>query len=424
MTDKANAMLDVFHKAHAKASDYMGKASVWLLLSALALRDALRGEEMQNAGKPFPQPEAFTADDAKALAAHLIAEAGCDDAAEAKATAPFKGNSDRTRLIARDYRNRRNAAARDVVPALACAMLAKHWGKDAQADYAKGKVLIPAVWFLPPTIAGEDAQALLPRNPLSLMLEPTTTSDRATVSYFTVDGFAAYQRELTRWEHAGKPKEGKPQPADFAAVQEVGVNATGLRDAQKALVATVEAEAKAKEAQAKAEAARKAAEAAAAVAKAAAAANVDAATAKAAQDAAEAAKAQQQQAQQEAEAAKAKATEAQQQQRKPGGAVQQQRQQQQQQQPGGATAQQQNGNGSGNAGVVMTIATACNFLMYAAMLDNGKATFAPVVMEKWQDLAAAIWRNPNLAHAFLIEREAQQKEAEAQKHDAQKAKAS
>lgn len=414
MSDKANEMLPVFRKAHEKASDYIGKASVWLLLAALALRGALRGEEVKRGdGKAFPQPEAFTADDRKALAAVLIEEAGCDAAAEAKAAARYKGNSDRVRMIARDYRNRRNAAARDVQPALACAILAKHWGKDAQADYAKGKVSIPAAWFLPANHAPAAAQALLSRNPLERMLEPTTTSDREEVPFLTAEGFADYEKEVKRWQEAGAPKEGKPQADDYVAVLKVGVNATGLQDAVDALLAAQAAQAKAAEAEAKAKEAAKAAANAQAVAKAATAANVDAATAKGAAEAAEAAKAAQVKAQQEAEAAKAKAAEAAQQQqqgngRKPGGAVQQQ-----------APAQ----NGAAQPAAPMTIATACDFLMKVAMKDDGKVSFAPSVVEQWQNLAAAIWRNPQLAHAFLIERDAQQKEAEAAKREAAKAKA-
>lgn len=416
MSDKTNAMLDVFRKAHAKASDYMGKASVWLLLSSLALRDALRGEEITNSsGKPFPQPDQFTADDARVLAAHLVKEAGCDDSAEAKAIAPFKGNSDRTRLIAREYRNRRNAASRDVIPAIACAMLAKHWKCDATADYAKGKVTIPAAWFLPHNIANAQAQEMLARNPLTLMLEPTTTSDRAIVSYFTVDGYSAFQRELTRWEEAGKPKGGKPSPDDFAAVLEVGVNATGLRDAQKALATGLAAEAAAREAEATAEAARKAAEAAQAVAKAAQAAGSSVApdVAKAAQEAAEAAKATQQQAQEAAEAAKAKAAES----------VSNGKQQPQQRQPGGNVAQVTSNATASNAPLGLTIATACEFLIKCAQRDDSKANFAPAVMEQWQHLAAAMWINPNLRQALTVERVAWEKQSEADKRNAQPVKA-
>jgi hypothetical protein len=41
-------------------------------------------------------------------------------------------------------------------------------------------------------------------------------------------------------------------------------------------------------------------------------------------------------------------------------------------------------------------------------------------MEQWRNLAAAVWLNPTLAHAFLAERDALLKAEEAVKRDAQK----
>jgi hypothetical protein len=388
-----NAMLPVYDKAHDKANDYMGKASAYLLLSALALREVINGGEIvRNDGKPFPNAAQFSPEDRKALGAVMVARANADSATEAKALARFKGNLQRESEIRNDYRNKRNAALRDIAPALAMAFFKTLTGKDAIADYDKGKVSIPAAWFLPWNAAPSEAQALLGEHDANKrMLSATTTTAKDEIAFFTLEGFEAFKREETRASAANAPK---PSPFEYSAFLQIGVNATGLQSALENYRQAQALAIKAKEKESAAAQALAQATAAQAVADKAKALGADAETIATTSAAAEQAKQALESAASEAAQAKQQASEAvkEPQQRKPGGMVNQQ------------------GQAIPIADNVKTISTCCEFLVKAAMRDDCKASFAPSVMECWQELANAIWRNPNLAHAFLIERNEVQKE--------------
>jgi hypothetical protein len=398
-------MLPVYQKAHDRASDHMGKASVYLLLSALALRECVNGGEiLRNDGKPFPHAARFSQDDKKALASAMVARANADSATESKALAKFKGNMAREAEIRNDFRNKRNAAQRDIIPALAMAFFKELTGKDAIADYDKGKVSIPASWFLPWNAAPSEAQALLGEHDVNKrMLSATTTMAKDEIAFFTVDGFALYEKECNRAIAANAEK---PSPFEYVAFAQIGVNATGLQVALDAYRQAQALHVKAKEKENAAAQALANANAAQAVADKAKALGADAETIATTSAAAQQAQQALEEAASEAASAKQQAQDAikEPQQRKPGGAVNQQQ--------AGAVPIADN---------IKTISTCCDFLIKAAMRDDCKATYAPSVMEDWQELANAIWRNPNLAHAFLIERDAvlkEQAEEQAQKRSA------
>ena len=390
---KANSMLPIYNRAHDRATEYLGKASAYLLLSALALRECLNGGEiLRTDGKPFANAAQFSQDDRKALSAVMVARVNADSASESKALAKFKGNLSRESEIRNDYRNKRNAALRDIGPALAMAFFKELSGKDAISDYDKGKVSIPAAWFLPWNAAPSEAQALLGDHDANKrMLSATTTTAKEELIFFTVEGFALYEKECTR---ANAANAAKPDPFEYTAFIEIGVNAKGLKDAldhyrqaQALSVKVKEKESAAAQALANANAAQMMAEKAKAL-------GADDETIATTSAAAEQAKKALENAASEAAEAQKQAQDAPKevQQRKPGGAVNQQ------------------GSSIPFADNVKTISTCCDFLVKAAMRDDCKATYAPSVMEDWQELANAIWRNPNLAHAFLIERDAVQKE--------------
>jgi hypothetical protein len=391
--EMSNAMLATYRKAHAKASDYIGKASVWLMLSALAFRDAMQGEEIKQVnGTAYPALSQFKPENIRALSLQLIDEAGLNGAAESKASARYKGNSDKMREIAREYRNNRLAETRDVKPAFAAAVLAAHWQIDATADYTgQGKVSIPAAWFLPINHAGNEAQALLSRNPLLRMLTPTQTSEKEEIPYLTKEGYADYLKETKRAEAAGTAKEAMPVADDFVAVLSVGVNATGLVMAAENLIAAREALNKALEAAKRASEASQAAFNAATVAAAAEKAGVDKATALQAAQASEAAKIVQAKAAEEAINAQTAAETA-------------------ANVTGGTKAERKPGGSQSDkletVSTVLTVPDAAQFLQNAAMRDDGKATFKGLAADGWKNLAAAIWLNPSLSHMFLQEREA------------------
>ncbi len=391
----SNQYLPIYAKAHDKASDYLGKASTWLLLSSYALRQCIAGQEVtKHDGKPFPLPEAFASDDTKALQALLIAKAGADSASEAKAKARFKGNKEREREITKEYRNKRNSALRDILPALTMAQLRVISGKDASPDFNKGSILIPCAWFLPMNAAPSEAQSLLgASNPMQRMVAATTTTEKEEITFFTVEGFADYEKEAKRCSEA---QEEKPSPFEYVSLLSVGVNAVGLQTALDHYKAAKTAQEKLQEAKAKAAQALETANAAQAIVETAKASNASPEMLAKAQQAATVAKTAQEQAASEAAQAASEADKAlpKTAQRKPGGMVNQ----------SGASIPIAPENR------VMTISTACDFLAHAAMGDDCKRNFAPSVMENWQELANAIWRNPNLAHAFLIERNAVQKE--------------
>lgn len=400
----ANSMLPVYQKAHDKASDYMGKASAYLLLSALALRECLNGGEiLRSDGKPFVNAAQFSPDDKKALSAIMVSRVSADSASESKALAKFKGNVARENEIRKDFRNKRNAALRDIVPALAMAFFKELTGKDAIADYDKGKVSIPAAWFLPWNAAQGEAQSLLGEHDANKrMLSATTTTEKDEIAFFTVEGFALYEKECIR---ASAANADKPSPFEYVAFAQIGVNATGLQNALEAYRQAQALHVKAKEKESAAALALINANAAQAVADKAKALGTDAETIATTSAAAAQAKEALESAASEAAEAQKQAQEAtkEAQQRKPGGAVNQQ------------------AAGIPIADNVKTISTCCDFLVKAAMRDDCKATYAPSVMEDWQELANAIWRNPNLAHAFLIERDAvlkEQAEEQAQKRSA------
>jgi hypothetical protein len=389
----SNAMLPIYDKAHDKANDYMGKASAYLLLSALALRECVNGGELLRIdGKPFPNAAQFSADDRKALSAAMVARANADSATESKALARFKGNLQRESEIRNDYRNKRNAATRDILPALAMAFFKTLTGRDAIADYDKGKVSIPASWFLPWNAAPSEAQALLGEHDANKrMLSATTTTAKDEIAFFTVEGLASYEKECARASAANAPK---PSPFEYSAFLQVGVNATGLQNALDAYRQAQALHVKAEEKKSAAAQALANANAAQAVADKAKSLGADPETIATTSAAAEQAKQALDNAASEALQAQQQASDAvkEPQQRKPGGAVNQQ------------------GQSIPIADNVKTISTCCDFLGKAAMGDDCKRSFAPSVMESWQELANAIWRNPNLAHAFLIERDAVQKE--------------
>jgi hypothetical protein len=398
-------MLPVYEKAHDKASDYMGKASAYLLLSALALRECINGGEILRIdGKPFANAAQFSTDDKKTLSAVMVSRVGADSASESKALAKFKGNMSRESEIRKDYRNKRNAAQRDIIPALAMAFFKELTGKDAVADYDKGKVSIPAAWFLPWNAAPSEAQALLGEHDATKrMLGATTTTEKDEIAYFTVEGFAQYEKECVR---ASAANAGKPSPFEYVAFVQIGVNATGLQNALEAYKQAQALHVKAKEKESAAAIAQANANAAQAVAAKAKALGADAETIATTTAAAA-------QAREVLERAAIEAAEAQRQ-------AQDATKEPQQRKPGGAVNQQQAG-AVPIADNVKTISTCCEFLVKAAMRDDCKATYVPSVMEDWQELANAIWRNPNLAHAFLIERDSvlkEQAEEQAQKRSA------
>ena len=388
-----NAMLPTYDKVHDKADDYMGKTSVFLLLSALALREAVNGGElMRNDGKPFPNAAQFSADDRKALIVAMVARANADSASESKALAKFKGNLPRESEIRNDFRNKRNKATRDIIPALAMAFFKGITGKDAIADYDKGKVSIPAAWFLPWNAAPSEAQALLGDHDANKrMLSSTSTMAKDEIVFFTVEGLASYEKECARASAANAPN---PSPFEYSAFLPVGVNAKGLHDALEAYRQAQALHVKAEEKKSAAALALSNANAAQAVADKAKSLGADAETIATTSAAAAQAKQALDNAASEAMQAQQQASDAvkEPQQRKPGGAVNQQ------------------GQAIPIADNVKTISTCCEFLIKAAMRDDCKASFAPSVMEAWQELANAIWRNPNLAQAFLIERDEVQKE--------------
>jgi len=388
-----NAMLPTYDKISDKADDYMGKASVFLLLSAIALREAVNGGElMRNDGKPFPNAAQFSADDRKALIATMVARANADSATETKALAKFKGNLPRESEIRNDFRNKRNKATRDIIPALAMAFFKGVTGKDAIVDYDKGKVSIPAAWFLPWNAAPSEAQALLgDHDAHKRMLSATSTMAKDEIVFFTVEGLASYEKECARASAANAPS---PSPFEYSAFLPVGVNAKGLHDALEAYRQAQSLHVKAEEKKSAAALALSNANAAQAVADKAKSLGADAETIATTSAAAAQAKQALDNAASEALEAQQQASDAvkEPQQRKPGGAVNQQ------------------GQSIPIADNVKTISTCCEFLIKAAMRDDCKASFAPSVMEDWQELANAIWRNPNLAHAFLIERDEVQKE--------------
>lgn len=390
---QANSMLPIYNRAHERASDYMGKASAYLLLSALALRECLNGGEiLRTDGKPFANAAQFSQDDKKVLSAVMVARVSADSASESKALAKFKGNLSRESEIRNDFRNKRNAALRDIVPALAMAFFKDVTGKDAIGDYDKGKVSIPAAWFLPWNAAPSEAQALLGEHDANKrMLSATTTTAKDEIAFFTVEGFALYEKECAR---ASAANAEKPSPFEYVAFAQIGVNATGLQNALEHYRQAQALSAKAKEKESAAALALSNANAAQVMADKAKALGADAETIATTSAAAAQAKLALESAASEAAEAQKLAQDAakEAQQRKPGGAVNQQ------------------ATGIPIADNVKTISTCCDFLTKAAMREDCKASFSPSVMEDWQEMANAIWRNPNLAHAFLIERDAVQKE--------------
>jgi hypothetical protein len=355
-------------------------------------------------GKPFANAAQFSTDDKKTLSAVMVSRVGADSASESKALAKFKGNMSRESEIRKDYRNKRNAAQRDIIPALAMAFFKELTGKDAVADYDKGKVSIPAAWFLPWNAAPSEAQALLGEHDATKrMLGATTTTEKDEIAYFTVEGFAQYEKECVR---ASAANAGKPSPFEYVAFVQIGVNATGLQNALEAYKQAQALHVKAKEKESAAAIAQANANAAQAVAAKAKALGADAETIATTSAAAA-------QAREVLERAAIEAAEAQRQ-------AQDATKEPQQRKPGGAVNQQQAG-AVPIADNVKTISTCCEFLVKAAMRDDCKATYVPSVMEDWQELANAIWRNPNLAHAFLIERDSvlkEQAEEQAQKRSA------
>jgi hypothetical protein len=347
---------------------------------------------MRNDAKPFPHAAQFSQDDRKALIATMVARANADSATESKALARFKGNLQRESEIRNDFRNKRNKATRDILPALAMAFFKNITGKDAVADYDKGKVSIPAAWFLPWNAAPSEAQALLGDHDVTKrMLSATSTLAKDEIVFFTVEGLTSYEKECERASAANAPS---PSPFEYSAFLPVGVNVKGLLDALEAYKQAQALHVKAEEKKSAAVQALAQANAAQAVADKAKALGADAETIAMTSAAAAQAKQALESATSEAVQAKQQASEAvkESQQRKPGGAVNQQ------------------GKSIPIADNVKTISTCCEFLIKCAMRDDGKMSFAPSVMEDWQELANAIWRNPNLAHAFLIERDAVQKE--------------
>ena len=379
--------LAIYHRAAAKATDYDGKSAVWLLLAALTFRDALAAGSVEVPGVRLPHPSVFDASHIKAVMDHLIAKAGATPAEERKALAPFVGNVERVGAIKQDFANKRNRATRDVLPAVACARLSAHHGVDADYHMDKGQCAVPAMWLLPAStqLAPADVQALLPTNPTTLYVLPTDRSARRAVAYMTADGYAAFQRDHVRWGASDRDAKAEPQAKDYAAITPVGVNVTAVRDSYKALMEVAAAERKAAEAAKVAAEAAKSAAAASAIVDASKAAGVAADVVAAAEAAAETEAEKAKAAAEAAEAAQRAATTSTPPvvQRSPGGAV----------------------GGNNRMGRNLTIADACDFLAQAAMGDDCKRTFAPSVMECWQHLANAMWRNPNLAHAFLIERD-------------------
>jgi hypothetical protein len=329
-------------------------------------------------------PEAFTRDDTLALHAALIAPHNCDSTAEKKALAKFKGNLERERPIINQFRNDRKRLTRDVAAALSMAKLASIFGKDVTADYGSGNIHIPAAWFLPLNAADSVAQeALGDQNPLKRMLVPTNTQEKADISYFTVEGYLAFQREVTRCISANAPK---PSPHEYVSVVSASVSASGLQLALDTYQGAKASQEKAKEAKEKASIALDNAKAAQDIVEAAKAANAAPDVVAKVEHAATVAKAISEQAASEAaqwQNAAQDLAEAQ----KP-----------MQRAPHGATSVQ------GEAGPSITTTLACDFLMKIALDDDGKRSFAPAVMEHWQNLANAVWRNPNLAQAFIIER--------------------
>ena len=377
-----NAFLPTYRSAHGKATSYVEKGSKWLLLSSHALRLCIAGQEILRIdGKPLPMPEAFTRDDTLALSAALIAPHNCDAAAEKKALAKFKGNLERERPIINQFRNDRKRLTRDVSAALSMAKLASIFGKDVTADYGAGNIHIPAAWFLPLNAADSVAQeALGEQNPLKRMLAPTNTQEKAEISYFTVEGYLAFQREVTRCL-SGKAPE--PSPHEYVSLIYASVNASGLQLALDTYQGAKASQEKAKEAKEKASTALENAKAAQDIVDAARAANASPDIVAKVEHAATVAKAVSEQAASEAAQA---LMEAQETTPKPA-----------QRAPHGTTSAQEIPQG-------VTTTIACDFLMKIALDDDGKRNFAPAVMEHWQNLANAVWRNPNLAQAFLIER--------------------
>lgn len=215
----------------SSAAKHAGHAAEDRFIAAHLLCEAFESGRITNGdGKPFPAMTKWGKDDLlSAKACHLVAR-GLDSTTHKNAMKAFKGNFVRQDAMQRDYRNMTNAADLSFGVAYAMAYMAKATGVQAMVDASKGKVKLPAAWFLPVEHARrvDHDDFMGDASPWARLVGATSTRAVERIGYLTNEGAKAHAKAVAEWEAAGSKRNVKPQWHSNAAFVEASISPAGL----------------------------------------------------------------------------------------------------------------------------------------------------------------------------------------------------